>query len=45
VGQDGVELAGVAVQLGIGQRQAGQPGQVGHLLRGDVGDLGHDRKL
>ena len=41
VGQDGVELAGEAVQLGIGQRQPGQPGQVGYLV---AGDLGHERK-
>ena len=41
VGQDGVELAGEAVQLVVGQRQPGQPGQVGHLV---AGDLGHDRK-
>ena len=41
VGQDGVELAGEAVQLGIGQRQPGQLGQVGDLV---AGDLGHERK-
>ena len=41
VGQDGVELAGETVQLGIGQRQPGQPGQVGYLV---AGDLGHERK-
>ena len=39
--QDGVELAGVAVQLVVGQCQPGQPGQMGHLV---TGDLGHDRK-
>jgi len=41
VGQNGVELAGEAVQLGIGQCQPGQPGQVRHLV---AGDLGHERK-
>ena len=39
MGQDRIELAGEAVQLGIGQRQPGQPGQVGYVV---TGDLGHD---
>ena len=37
VGEDGVELAGVAVQLVVGQRQPGQPGQMGHVVAGDLG--------
>jgi hypothetical protein len=37
--QDGIELAGVMVQLIVGQRQASQPGQMGHLV---TRDLGHD---
>ena len=41
VGQDGVELAGVAVQLVVGQRQPSQLGQMGYLV---AGDLGHERK-
>ena len=39
--EDGVELAGVAVQLVIGQREAGQARQVGYLVSGD---LRHDWK-
>jgi hypothetical protein len=41
VGQDGVKLAGETVELAVGQRQPGQPGQVRYLV---AGDLGHDCK-
>ncbi len=34
--QDGVQLAGEAVEFIIAQRQAGQSGQVGHLVSGDL---------
>ena len=39
VAEDGVELAGEAVQLGFGEREPGQSRQVGNLVSGD---LGHD---
>ena len=36
VAEDGVELAGEAVQLVVGQREAGQARQVGNLVSGDL---------
>jgi hypothetical protein len=39
--EDGVELACVAVQLIVGQREPGQTGEVGYLISGD---LRHDSK-
>ncbi len=34
--EDGVQLAGEAVQLVLGQREAGQARQVGYLVSGDL---------
>ena len=34
--EDGVELAGEAVQLAVGQGQPGQTRQVGDLVSGDL---------
>jgi hypothetical protein len=38
VAKDGVQLAGVAVQLVVGQRKAREARQVGYLVSGDLHD-------